>query len=256
MKHRPRTLYRHPKFEIIEPFKIRNGKKVARIWKDPKRVPIRKDLATVARWLKLNKLWAWYEAPSYGRIVKSAKAGRVFIRRKPSFLRGLFAWYRYLDHPITVKDVLLILLALLLLWALFFKDHYAIAEPVKPSKMPAIATYKPLKQVKLSKQGKLTRLYQKPATAPVQSSGTTSCGSNYYMAQIYRVESGCRTWAVNPSSGAYGLCQALPGIKMASFGSDWKTSWATQNAWCIDYANRTYGSPALAWAAWQRQNWW
>src|ERR1700722_20412984 len=37
-------------------------------------------------------------------------------------------------------------------------------------------------------------------------------------------ESGWDVTAVNPSSGAYGLGQALPGSKMASAGSDWQTN--------------------------------
>ena len=67
-----------------------------------------------------------------------------------------------------------------------------------------------------------------PVAKPV---AVTNCGSDPYMAQIYQRESGCRTNAVNPSSGAYGICQALPGTKMASAGADWQTSWETQNSW-------------------------
>ncbi len=95
-------------------------------------------------------------------------------------------------------------------------------------------------------------------TAPVYS-GTTDCGSDPYMAQIYFHESGCRTNAWGPMTSlgqAYGLCQSLPASKMASAGADWATSWATQNAWCINYAYANYGSPALAWAHWQvYRNW-
>jgi septal ring factor EnvC (AmiA/AmiB activator) len=42
------------------------------------------------------------------------------------------------------------------------------------------------------------------------------------------------TWnyqAVNASSGAYGLFQALPGSKMSSAGADWQTDPATQIKW-------------------------
>ena len=37
--------------------------------------------------------------------------------------------------------------------------------------------------------------------------------------------------ASNPSSGAYGIPQALPGTKMATVGSDWRTNPATQIKW-------------------------
>lgn len=57
-------------------------------------------------------------------------------------------------------------------------------------------------------------------------------------------------------SGAYGLCQALPGSKMASAGADWQTNPITQLKWCSSYATGRYGSWAGAYQAWLRQNWW
>lgn len=47
-------------------------------------------------------------------------------------------------------------------------------------------------------------------------------------------------------SGAYGLCQALPGSKMASAGADWATNPITQLRWCNSYA-QGYGGWAAAW---------
>jgi hypothetical protein len=41
---------------------------------------------------------------------------------------------------------------------------------------------------------------------------------------LWNRESGWRVTADNPSSSAYGIPQALPGSKMASAGSDWRTS--------------------------------
>lgn len=61
--------------------------------------------------------------------------------------------------------------------------------------------------------------------------------------------------ATNSSSGAYGLVQALPGAKMASAGSDWKTNAATQIKWGVDYMKDRYGSPCGAWNFWQANNW-
>ncbi|MBD9734964.1 transglycosylase SLT domain-containing protein [Streptomyces sp. H28] len=66
------------------------------------------------------------------------------------------------------------------------------------------------------------------------------------------------TWnykAVNPSSGAYGLVQALPGSKMASAGADWQTNPATQIKWGLNYMNDRYGSPCGAWSFWQANHW-
>ncbi|MEV3989377.1 transglycosylase SLT domain-containing protein [Streptomyces sp. NPDC049837] len=61
--------------------------------------------------------------------------------------------------------------------------------------------------------------------------------------------------AQNPSSGAYGLVQALPGSKMASAGADWQTNPATQIKWGLNYMNERYGSPCGAWSFWQANNW-
>ncbi|MHC3474041.1 aggregation-promoting factor C-terminal-like domain-containing protein [Streptomyces sp. 7R007] len=68
-------------------------------------------------------------------------------------------------------------------------------------------------------------------------------------------ESGWNVSATNASSGAYGLVQALPGSKMASAGSDWKTNAATQIKWGLNYMNSRYGSPAAAWSFWQTHGW-
>lgn len=57
---------------------------------------------------------------------------------------------------------------------------------------------------------------------------------------IYR-ESGCRVDATNPSSGAYGIPQSLPGSKMAAFGSDWETNPVTQIRWMENYVVTRYG---------------
>jgi hypothetical protein len=54
-------------------------------------------------------------------------------------------------------------------------------------------------------------------------SGQFQCFSN-----IVNHESTWNYQATNPSSGAYGLVQALPAGKMASAGADWRTNPATQ----------------------------
>jgi hypothetical protein len=73
--------------------------------------------------------------------------------------------------------------------------------------------------------------------------------------RIVEHESGWNVTATNSSSGAYGLVQALPGSKMASAGSDWKTNPATQIKWGLNYMNSRYGSPTGAWAFWQANGW-
>ncbi|MEE1817148.1 aggregation-promoting factor C-terminal-like domain-containing protein [Streptomyces sp. NPDC004288] len=68
-------------------------------------------------------------------------------------------------------------------------------------------------------------------------------------------ESGWNYRASNPSSGAYGLVQALPGSKMASAGADWQTNPATQIKWGLSYMDGRYGSPCGAWSFWQANRW-
>ncbi len=77
-------------------------------------------------------------------------------------------------------------------------------------------------------------------------SGQYQCFSN-----IVNHESSWNYRAVNASSGAYGLVQALPGGKMASAGADWQTNPATQIKWGLNYMNQRYGSPCDAWTYWQ-----
>ncbi len=54
----------------------------------------------------------------------------------------------------------------------------------------------------------------------------------------------------------YGLCQATPGYKMASAGSDWQTNPITQLRWCAGYAQGRYGSWSAAYNHWvSYHNW-
>ena len=76
-----------------------------------------------------------------------------------------------------------------------------------------------------------------------------------YVDYIVKHESGWRPLARNPS-GAYGLCQALPGSKMASAGSDWETNPVTQLRWCNGYAKARYGGWAGAYNYWLSHKYW
>jgi hypothetical protein len=63
---------------------------------------------------------------------------------------------------------------------------------------------------------------------------------------LWNRESGWLYDAENPSSGAYGIPQALPGSKMATAGADWQTDPATQIKWGLGYISQTYGTPCNA----------
>lgn len=72
---------------------------------------------------------------------------------------------------------------------------------------------------------------------------------------LWTRESGWNERAQNPSSGAYGIPQALPGEKMASCGDDWRTNPATQICWGLGYIKDRYGGPNGAWAFFQANGW-
>ncbi|MFF4748828.1 transglycosylase SLT domain-containing protein [Streptomyces sp. MMS24-I2-30] len=99
-------------------------------------------------------------------------------------------------------------------------------------------------------QGSYTVAQIQAMARQMVASGQFQCFSN-----IVNHESSWNYRAVNASSGAYGLFQALPGTKMASAGADWQTNPATQIKWGLNYMNSRYGSPCEAWSFWQANNW-
>jgi hypothetical protein len=82
------------------------------------------------------------------------------------------------------------------------------------------------------------------------SSGQFSC-----LQPLWEHESGWNVTAENPTSGAYGIPQALPGSQMSSAGADWRTDAATQIRWGLTYIQGRYGSPCGAWSHEQEANW-
>ncbi len=72
--------------------------------------------------------------------------------------------------------------------------------------------------------------------------------------QLWIGESDWRWSAENASSGAYGIPQSLPGSKMATVASDWRTNPVTQITWGLDYIKRSYGTPCNALSQWQARS--
>jgi len=72
---------------------------------------------------------------------------------------------------------------------------------------------------------------------------------------LWTRESGWRETAHNPSSGAHGIPQSLPGSKMASAGADWYSNPETQIKWGLNYINSRYGTPCGAMSFWYGHNW-
>ncbi|HEX2774923.1 MAG TPA: lytic transglycosylase domain-containing protein [Micromonosporaceae bacterium] len=73
--------------------------------------------------------------------------------------------------------------------------------------------------------------------------------------KLWTKESGWNHEASNPSSGAYGIPQALPGSKMGTVADDWRTNPATQIKWGLGYITDRYGTPCDAWAHSQATGW-
>lgn len=112
---------------------------------------------------------------------------------------------------------------------------------------------------------------QQPAQQPAVSSAPSGSPQQIAMAMLgsfgwsssqfscldslWSHESGWNVSAANPSSGAYGIPQALPGSKMASAGPDWQTNAATQISWGLGYIQGSYGSPCGAWAHEESSGW-
>jgi hypothetical protein len=72
---------------------------------------------------------------------------------------------------------------------------------------------------------------------------------------LWNRESHWNVYAQNPTSGAYGIPQALPGDKMASAGADWQTNPTTQITWGLGYIAGRYGTPCGAWEHSERKGW-
>lgn len=77
--------------------------------------------------------------------------------------------------------------------------------------------------------------------------------------QLWNKESGWSNTANNPTSGAYGIAQALPSTKYPLAGrppSEGGSSNATvQISWGLSYIKARYGSPSAAWAHETAYNW-
>ncbi|CAB4614358.1 unannotated protein [freshwater metagenome] len=87
--------------------------------------------------------------------------------------------------------------------------------------------------------------------------GKLGWGRDQYscLVKLWERESNWRHTAMNKSSGAYGIPQALPGIKMASEGSDWLTNPETQIRWGLGYIKGRYSTPCGALAHSDRLGW-
>ena len=81
-----------------------------------------------------------------------------------------------------------------------------------------------------------------------------SWGADQYgcLNRLWTKESHWNYKAHNYRSGAHGIPQALPAIKMEVVGSDWRTNPVTQIRWGLRYIDIRYETPCKAWAKFKR----
>jgi len=66
------------------------------------------------------------------------------------------------------------------------------------------------------------------------------------LVKLWTKESHWNYKAHNYRSGAHGIAQSYPAIKMESVGLDWRTNPVTQIRWGLNYIDKRYGSPCKA----------
>ncbi len=126
--------------------------------------------------------------------------------------------------------------------------HSAAKAPAATKARPAASTHHTVR--KASQATAVSGGSPQAIARSIVPSGQFGCFSD-----IITRESGWNVHATNPSSGAYGLPQSLPGSKMASAGPDWRDDATTQIKWALTYMDSRYGSPCDAWSFWQNHNW-
>jgi hypothetical protein len=153
----------------------------------------------------------------------------------------------------------------------------AVASPSSASPSPSPSSASPSPSPSDSPSASPTSRRTTPATKPTTKAAITAGCSSFSGNQLiacdllpsygfstsemsalvpmWTNESGWNQYAENPSSGAYGIPQALPGNKMASVASDWQTNPTTQIKWGLGYIKQVYGTPSSAWSFWQANNW-
>jgi len=69
--------------------------------------------------------------------------------------------------------------------------------------------------------------------------------------RLWTKESHWNYKAHNYRSGAHGIAQALPAVKMEIISDDWRTNPVTQIKWGLHYIDLRYDTPCDAWAKWK-----
>lgn len=182
---------------------------------------------------------------------------------------ALLKWAALSEKKLTIALLVMTAVLITAIWAVEWRDRGTSVVPVSPIKASAKAPVKTKPPAKVStkkKHKRVSRAHVRTFTAPSTGSNR-SIGKQLAAAHgwtgtqwdclnnLWTKESGWSTRSSNSSGTAWGIPQALPGSKMRSAGSDWRTNPATQIKWGIGYIDNRYGSACKAWAHWQSHNW-
>lgn len=131
-------------------------------------------------------------------------------------------------------------------------DKQKLEQELQKLQQERLELEKALQAKKQQKANDLAVKAQKAVTGTQVASAAVPTGCGDAKSCIYAKESGNRTDAINASSGACGLGQAWPCIKMGCSLQDY----ACQDAYFTRYALVRYGGWEQAWAYWQAHHWW
>ena len=186
---------------------------------------------------------------------------------------ALLKWAVLSENKAIIGLVVIVAVLVTAIWAVEWRDRGTSATPVKPIKASAKALKKPTPEAKAPVKVKAKAKVKHVSRSRSRAFTAPSSGSNRRIGKrlaaehgwtgeewvclnnLWTKESGWSTRSSNSSGSAWGIPQALPGSKMRSAGTDWRTNPATQIKWGIGYIDNRYGTACNAWAHWQSHNW-
>ncbi|MFE6745904.1 hypothetical protein ACFVGM_08645 [Kitasatospora purpeofusca] len=120
------------------------------------------------------------------------------------------------------------------------------------SRTPSPAKSRPAPAKKPRPTASAPAAQQKPGGAHAYAAALLPAAQYACLVPLWDRESGWNPSAVNRSSGAYGIPQALP----AAHGRPYALGdYRAQINWGLNYIKSRYGSPCGAWAFWQSHHW-
>lgn len=185
---------------------------------------------------------------------------------------ALLKWVVLSEKKLTIALIVMTAVLVTAIWVVEYRDRGTSVVPVSPLKASAKAPAKTKAPAKAKAKAKVkkrkhvsrsrARTFVAPTTGSNRRIGKAMAAGHGWTGQqwdclnnLWTKESGWSTRSSNSSGTAWGIPQALPGSKMRSAGTDWRTNPATQIKWGIGYIDNRYGSACAAWAHWQSHNW-